>query len=157
MIVNDVIDALVAAGTASPDLAGVMVTDGPALSGNSDRDRLFIGSDVDPTAPAAEGQNAPETLPGVVDAHRFAVMCVAESRIGDTDPTSLRQRRSRTFELMTAVGKVLRPSASMRVLGVEALEAAWLGDWQLSQIQTDRGIYVGIAFRVECVARPSTT
>jgi hypothetical protein len=156
MIVDEVIDALVAAAVASPALAGVMIADGPKLSGDTNRDRVFVGSDIDPTAPGAEGQNNPDLLPGVVDVHRFAVVCIAESRTGDTDPLTLRERRSRAFVLMTAVGALLRPAASMRVLGVEALQAAWLSEWSLSQIQTEKGLYVGITFRVECIARPST-
>jgi len=137
-------------------LAGVVVVDGPRTDDSTDRrDRLFVGADLDTAGLAVTGDNAGETLPGVVDAGVFSISCVAETWSGET--TDITVRRARAMAIRAAVTPLLRPTAAMITLGVPGLSSAFMGAWQLYQAQTSRGLYAGISFQVECVARPSTS
>jgi len=148
----DTITALVAACQAG--MPGVQVVDGPAAVKTAALDRLFIGASDVGTGISAEGDNPEGTLPGVVDNETFGVLCIAESVTGAVDMSPV---RIRAWATRTAVRALLRPSPTQIVLGVPALASARLGPWALTQVQDSQGAYARVVFRVECIARPSTT
>jgi hypothetical protein len=152
-----VIDALLATCRAAPSLEGVVVIDGPRLAndtGAATRDRLFVGATDDGTGEGADGTNtAPDGVVGVIDVETISIPCVAEAWSGSTQPTA---RRLRVFELLDAVRTLVRADDTGRVLGLTTLSSATVGSWQLIQVQTVSGFYAGLAFRVDCAARPST-
>ena len=148
------VNAATALSVAGGTLEGVTVVDGPRVTSESDLDRLFIGVDMDPASLAAEGGASPTGDEIVIHNETFAIVCTAESWSG-SQPISA--RRVRAFAIMDAVRPLLRPPGSPYPLGVKTLQSAWLGAWQLYQPQTSKGPYAGVSFRVECVARPSTT
>jgi len=153
---NDVITALLAQLPGVVALQGVAIVDGPPLQADQSMvstDRLFVGASADQRGLAAEGSNEGSPMPGVIDVDTFSVACLAEAWTGDTNPAS---RRARVFEIRDAVRTLIRPSSAMIVLGVQGLSSAHVGAWSLLQLQTPKGIYAGLEFRIDCEARPST-
>jgi hypothetical protein len=152
-----VISALIVACEAAPSLAAVAIVDGPRLNsdtGSSANDRLFIGATDDGSGLAGEGDNVtPGGVAGVIDMDTFSIVCVAEAWTGDTSPSG---RRARIFEIRDAVRTLLRPDPAGTTLGLTGLSSAHVGAWQLIQAQTGAGLYAGLNFRVDCIAKPST-
>jgi len=151
--INDTLNALAAAAEASVALTGVTIYNGPKPSGESDFDRLFIGTDLDVTSQLAiEGQIDPSGSSGFVTVERFTILCVAEAW-GGTDVNAL---RIRVFNYRDAVRELLRPTVAGVFLTVNALSSVNLGAWSLFQTLTSKGPYVGMSLRVECIAKPTT-
>jgi len=148
----DTIAALVA--VCSAGMPNVYVVDGPAAVKTAALDRLFIGTSDDGTGISAEGDNPEGMLPGVIDSETFGILCLAESVTGGNDMSPVRVR---AWATRTAVRALLRPSPQQIVLGVPALASARLGPWALTQVQDSQGAYARVVFRIECIARPSTT
>jgi hypothetical protein len=159
-VVLDTWTALIAAcqavtGAGQP-LAGVKVYDGPQTrEAGLDKETLYIGLDIDPAGMSAEGANVGVDLPGIVDSQTFAILCTAESWSGA--PNSTPTRRANVFAYRAAVEGIIRPTGGTSFLGVAALASAAMGAWSIYQVQSSRGPYCGLTFRVECQARPSTT
>jgi hypothetical protein len=157
-IIKDTYAGLVATCKASVDPAftGFTIIDGPRVTTESDKARLFIGVDIDPSSGlAGEGVNNPSQIPGMVDEQSFYILCVSEMFSGDV--TVIPTLRGQVLDVMEAVRTLCRTSSSGVVLGVPALASAYLGQWQLFQQQVSSGPYVGCMFRVECIAKASIT
>jgi hypothetical protein len=154
--VVDMISAVYTAAVNSGSLTGVTIVNGPRVSSETDIERLFIGVDIDPAVGlSAEGNNSPDSLPGVIDQQTFNIVCVAETWAGS--PTDLDTRRARVFAIRDVVKALIRPDGAGKVLNVSGVQSAYLGSWQLYQSQTSKGPYAGLQFRIECIERPSTS
>ncbi|MYU24759.1 hypothetical protein [Streptomyces sp. SID8352] len=131
--VPEIIDALVTLARADPGLADVRVTDGPELTGDSDREWLVVGFDGDP-----EGDyEAAQTVGGWADLggggeEEFQIPVAALVMSGDTDVVALRRR---AYAIADHVETWLHASPG---LGLESVEAQIAGT-QLVQDQTSRG------------------
>jgi len=153
-MINETIDALVVACANAPEFAGVAVVDGPRISEEQSAnvtDRIFIGTTDDTSGLSAEGANDPEFLPGIIDVEQFTIHCVIEAWTGEIGPSG---KRTRVFALRNALRGLLRPDVGMAILNTPGLQSAYLGGWQLIQMQTTKGFYAGIIQRVEFTARP---
>jgi len=147
----DYLAALVAAAKVASSLTGVSVVDGPRVSSESEKLRLFFGADIDPASGlSAEGTNTP-SMPGLVDEDAFTILCVAECWYGGTD---IAASRVQAFAIKDAVENLVDPAPDGRYQGVYSIAFAYLGSWQLYQAQTTKGAYVGLHFRIECQTRP---
>jgi hypothetical protein len=149
------LSALVAACEAAPAFSGVEVRDGPIVSDSSATERLFIGSTLDDPSIAIEATLVVDSLPGIIDIWQFAIPCVMECWSGDT--SDIVTKRARAIDLYRTVGTLIKPTAQQITLNVPGLSYAQLGAWTLHQSQTTKGLYVGVAFRVECMTRPVAT
>jgi len=148
------IDALFARLTAAPALGGVMVLDGPTTNDLTKiNDLIFVG-----WQPEAENGLAVEMaqdfahIGGQTRDEKFDILCFAESWTGDFD---IKSRRLRAFELLAVVENELRASGSNPAAPNldGAVTFCGLTRGNLLQQPTDRGVQVGIPFRISCEAR----
>jgi hypothetical protein len=132
--VPEVIDVLVALGAADPELAGVVVSDGPQVTDTSAQDWLVVGFDGDPNGDF----QAAQTVGGWSDLgtrreEQWHITVAAIAQRGDTD---VRAARTRAYEIGARVEAWLRTSPSIGLPEVEAgIEAT-----QLRQDQTNQGV-----------------
>lgn len=145
-----VVAACQAATGTGQALDGVSIADGPITQRGSETKRLFIGTSADNTS--GDGDNPESSIPGVIDNDVFSIVCVAEAW-GDT----LANVRASALGIRAGVRALLRPDPSGITLGVRSLASARLGAWTLEQMQAQSGPYAGVTFRIDCVARPSTS
>jgi hypothetical protein len=151
--VLDTIVALVNACTASQDLTGVRVMDGPPTIKIGEFHRLFIGTANDGTGISAEGSNDP-ILP-VVNSETFSIHCLAESWSGTS--STYTPMRAKVFSIRDAVSSLLRPTLQNVVLGVPSISYAYVGEWSLTQGATPNGNYASMIIRCDFTCRPSIT
>ncbi|MGW0785754.1 hypothetical protein [Streptomyces sp. NPDC002913] len=145
------IDALLAVLGAAEDLSTVRIFDGPPGQNFTQKDLLYIGH-----SPAAE-QAAEMTQTFASAGARTrdedaSIACYIESRRGDT---SIRDRRTRVFEILAAVEQALRATndnpAAPNLGGVVLWSDVTAGS--LAQVQTDSGALAGLVFTVHFRAR----
>ncbi|MFJ9374432.1 hypothetical protein [Streptomyces sp. NPDC101455] len=147
--VPELIDALMAALAASPDLATVQVVDGPLVTDSAAQEWVFIGYDGDEEGDfitattqqewaglGAKKKNEDITLTGAVLVQR-----------GSTD---VRSCRIRTYEVFAAVENVLRADPS---LGFPTPTVCAVTEHTFHQEQTADGIQGRIPFAVACTTR----
>jgi hypothetical protein len=140
--IPEVLDALVALGTADADLADVAVSDGPEVTELSSPDWLIIGWDGDPggsfqAAQAVGGWTSLAT--GREEQWQVTVAAIATR--GDTD---VRAARLRVYEIGARVEAWLLADPS---IGLASLEAA-IEASQLTQDQTTQGVQVRLLLTV---------
>lgn len=126
---------------------GVKVLDGPIVSGDLITRSLKLGwSSPSEGVPAVSGRSDPEDYSQRRDRERYGIMCAIEVASGDTN--ALPDRRGDVMDIYDAVGDVI---AQDRTLG-GAVMRCWLGEFELHQMQVNRGVWSQIRFTVECDA-----
>lgn len=131
--VPELIDALTSRLTADPELAGVVVVDGPEINETVTPDWLIVGWSGDPDGDF----QAAQTLGGWSDlaTGREEQLQVNVTAVATRGETEIRAARLRVYEIGARLEALLR--ADPRV-GLESLEVA-IEATQLVQDQTDQG------------------
>lgn len=147
--VPDAIDNLVALFEAAPALAGVTVVDGPIVTNDPLREAIFVGYDGDPDG---EGQAVDfgqewASIGQLAKDETFSVTCAVVVWRGST---KVRPVRVRAYELMAAVGVVLRTDPS---LGLPPPTVVALASGSLFQAQRQSGLECRIPFQVAVSTR----
>lgn len=139
-----VLDALVSVWGTTSELSGV-VQDGPRALNSPAMEELSVGYDGSEDGQASDGVAAVEGFGIEPNRERFTVTCLVQVLNGAGD---MRAARVRAFELLSAAAGAV---AEDKTLGGVVMQAA-VQDQTLSQLQTDRGAWVRLAFTVACEA-----
>lgn len=139
--VPDVMDALVAAWKAAPDLAGVVVQDGPFVDQSPSQRLLVVGWTGGDDETSVESTFLQEGLAPTPDREQITVRCAAAVLSGSTDATAARQE---VYELMAAAGDAVTRD---RTLGLAGMRAG-LGTHQMTWNQTKAGMQAIVTFEV---------
>ncbi|MFB7736169.1 hypothetical protein ACFC08_17645 [Streptomyces sp. NPDC056112] len=147
--VPELIDALVAALQASPDLKGVKVVDGPLITDSAANDWVYVGFDADPEAIAPTASTTQEWagLGALAKNEDIQLTCAVLVRRG---PTDVRACRVRAFEVFGAVEAVVRADPS---LGLPPPTVCSISEHTIHTEQTDRGIQGRMPFTLSCKTR----
>jgi hypothetical protein len=156
--VNDAIAGLIAALSASPDLTGVTILDGPEPVAADDDD-----SDTDDQTSAwisigyQPGQTEAVNIEydwAQIGAQRseetYEILCSAAVSSGDED--GIADLRTRAFEIRDAIAAAI---SSDRTLG-GAVRLAHMSRASLIQESTREGLGIALTFSVACTARITT-
>ncbi|WP_225080446.1 hypothetical protein [Streptomyces sp. CoT10] len=140
--VPEVIEALVALGEADPELAGVVVADGPQVTDSAALEWLVIGFDGDPSGDfeAAESVGGWTGL-GTRRDEEFQITVAAIVNRGDTDIVAARRR---AYEIAARVAAWLSARPNLGLLSVEAA----IGTTRLVQDQTEQGAHARLLLTV---------
>lgn len=140
-----VLPALVARFRFAPELEGVKVYDGAALSGSRPAAALTVGWMGEGDATAAEGQNTRDGLAADRSRESYTVHCRLEVLNGGGD---IIKTRDRLFQLFNGCGAAL---AADPLLG-GAVMSVQLGAWSLSQAQSTAGALLILVFGIDVEA-----
>ncbi|WP_392971178.1 hypothetical protein [Streptomyces sp. LN245] len=138
-------DALVAAFTDWPGLAGVTVRDGPSTSQAAVQEIVSVGYTGGENGTDAESTLMTEGLGGVVDREQFLIRCATAVLVGG-DGVAVARRRA--YELLAEAGAAI---AANRQLGGSVMRAM-IASHALTMDQTPKGAQVGVVFEVSCDA-----
>lgn len=143
------IDALVPALQASPDLATVKVVDGPLVSDSAAQEWVFVGYDGDEDGDFATATSQQEWagLGAKKKNEEITLTCAILVQRGSTD---VRGCRTRTYEVFAAVENTLRADPS---LGFPTPTVCAVTEHSFHQEQTADGIQGRLPFTVTCTTR----
>lgn len=142
--------ALLAILEAEPALDEVLVVDGPPAVNLTDADRIYVGwqPSEGPAVSLTQDFNAAGARTRDED---FAILCYAESRVGDTN---MALPRTRAFELVGVVETALRATGAAPEAPTLNGTVLWahLTAGDVFQQQSE-GAIVGVNFTITCRAR----
>lgn len=143
--VPEVIDALVTAFSAQPELEGVTVWDGPRVSKSTPREMLAVGFTGVEGEAGAESTTEPDGMAVSPDRETLLVRCAAAVLAGSNDIAAARRR---AYDIFAAAGQAIVRDPR---LGDVVLQAS-VGSHTLSQDQTTSGAQATVTFDVACEA-----
>jgi hypothetical protein len=138
-------DALVAAFTAWPGLAGVTVRDGPSTSQATVQEIVSVGYTGGDDGTDAESTLLTEGMGGSIDREQFTIRCATAVLIGG-DGVAVARRRA--YELLREAGEAI---AANRQLGGSVMRAM-ISSHSLTMDQTTKGAQAVVVFEVSCDA-----
>jgi len=135
----------------APSLAEVHIEDGPTAVNYSDLDRIYVGWQPNADSAVAAQQDFNSAGARTRD-ESFAIACYAESRSGDTDMAS---RRERVYEIVAVVEQALRATNAAPTAPTLNDTVMWahITSGDLYQQQSANGAIAGVDFQVSCFAR----
>lgn len=136
---------------AAPSLAEVHIEDGPTAVNLTDRDRIYVGWQPNADSAVAAQQDFNAAGARTRD-ESFTIACYAESRSGDTDMES---RRERVYEIVAVVEQALRATNAAPAAPTLNDTVMWahVTSGDLYQQQSANGAIAGVDFQVSCFAR----
>lgn len=138
----DIVDALVQRFTAWPDLAGVVVRDGPAVADDTPMELLSVGYTGVEGEPDIDSQALYEGMGAAPDREACQIKCALGVLDGSTDAAV---PRTRAYQLLRAVTAAI---GADRTLGGVVMRAG-VTSAALTQSQTNQGAQALIVFTVE--------
>jgi hypothetical protein len=139
--VPDILDRLVEIARVAPDLAGVVVRDGPVMEQDTDLRVLYIGWGGGTEDTDVDAQVSEDDLSGSPSEETVTIRCTAWVASGDTDPAVV---RTAAYGIVSGLGAAIDAD---RRLGGLVMRAA-IGGHTLTQQQTSRGAQAAISFHV---------
>lgn len=136
---------------AAPSLAEVHIEDGPTAVNYTDLDRIYVGWQPNADSAVAAQQDFANAGARTRD-ESFTIACYAESRSGDTDMAS---RRERVYEIVAVVEQALRATNAEPTAPTLNGTVMWahVTSGDLYQQQSANGAIAGVDFQVSCFAR----
>ncbi|HWU24080.1 MAG TPA: hypothetical protein VN088_21270 [Nocardioides sp.] len=147
--VPELVDAFVAALTASADLAGVKVVDGPLVTDSAATEWVFVGYDADPQGEYATASTTQQWagLGAKAKNEDIQLTCAVLVRKG---ATAVKPCRDRTFALFAAVEAVVRADPA---LGLPPPTVCSISETNFHTEQTDKGVQGRMPFILSCSTR----
>lgn len=140
----------VLAADASILAAGVPVYDGPAITNDSDLERIVVGVGADGDNPLAATSQQEWRSDGGASAFRDEIITLPVTVVARSGDTDMPTRRARAVLLAGYVEAALRTNYTLGLSQVAWVEVA---EHRLSQAATDRGsvVYDELTIRVRAV------
>lgn len=145
---QQVIDGLVAALNASPALSGVRVFDGLEIDFSFPGDAIVVGSDGSEDSEVTAGSTS-QDFAELGNMHQWEDGIVNVAVWSWSGGTSMRDRRTRAFELQSAIDTAIRANANFG--GV--CQYARISSSSITYRQTDAGAAVLLGLAVSYRAR----
>lgn len=143
------IDAIVTALQAAPELVDVRVIDGPIVADEAPQDWIFVGYDGNPEGDFGSVSTDQEWA-GIGAKRRDESIAVVCSVVATRQLTDIKSARDRAYALFAVVEDTLREDPSM---GMPPPTVAEVTVPTLHQEPTDQGMQARLTFTVACQTR----